>query len=272
MHAGLTSFRASHPPRTRTVRGAAWHYLAAGERGEPILFLHGLAGAADIWWQQITALEHRARVLAPTYPPVRRLDDLVAGVTAILDAEGVDAAHVVGSSLGGYLAQYLVATRPERVATAVFANTFPPNDLIRRRNRRRAAAGRLLPQRIVLAAIARDARAVTAPAEGRGRETVERYLLEQARSGLSKRDLLARYRCVTEPFDPPAPSLPTLIIESDRDPVVEPELRAQLRRTYPAARVVTLKGRGHFPYLSDPDRYLAHLDEFWARAATARTT
>ena len=61
---------------------------------------------------------------------------------AILDREGVDRFHVVGTSLGGYFAQYLVSRHPQRILKAVFGNTFPPNDLIKAKN---GVIGRLIP-------------------------------------------------------------------------------------------------------------------------------
>jgi pimeloyl-ACP methyl ester carboxylesterase len=49
--------------------------------------------------------------------------ELVAGVTAILDAERIPSASVVGSSFGGYVAQCLVRAHPERVNALVLAQT-----------------------------------------------------------------------------------------------------------------------------------------------------
>jgi len=67
------------------------------------------------------ALQDRYRVIAVTYPPVASLQKMSEGVLAILAQEGVDEFRVVGSSLGGYLAQYLVVTYPEALAEKVVA-------------------------------------------------------------------------------------------------------------------------------------------------------
>lgn len=56
-----------------------------------------------------------------------------------------------------------------------------------------------------------------------------------------------------------------MIIESDNDPLVEPELRAQLKKTYPGAAVHTLHQVGHFPYLNEPVNYTHFLLEFLER-------
>jgi pimeloyl-ACP methyl ester carboxylesterase len=124
------------------VDGVEWEYLVLGEKYETILFLHGMTGAYDIWWQQMESLQDRYRVIAVTYPAVDSLGELEQGVMAILEAEGVEHFYVVGSSLGGYFAQYLVTRYPHTILGAVFANTFPPNEIIAEKNK---TIGTLLP-------------------------------------------------------------------------------------------------------------------------------
>ena len=104
----LTKFRKAHPARTLELRGVKWDYVSLGEGAETILFLHGMTGAYDIWWQQMEALQVEYRVISVTYPVVSSLEEMERGVMAILEAERVDHFYVVGSSLGGYFAQYLV--------------------------------------------------------------------------------------------------------------------------------------------------------------------
>ncbi len=82
--------------------------------------------------------------MSMTYPPVASLDGLARGVLAILKEEGVDMVNLVGSSLGGYLAQYIVTRYPEVVEKAVFGNTFPPNERYRREHGRTMALARFM--------------------------------------------------------------------------------------------------------------------------------
>jgi pimeloyl-ACP methyl ester carboxylesterase len=74
-----------------------------------------------------------------------------------------------------------------------------------------------------------------------------------------------------EKFTPPDTAklgIPVMIIEADNDPLVEQALREQLKRTYPAATVHTLRGAGHFPYLNKPGEYTRLLWEFLSANAT----
>lgn len=245
------------------MAGERFAYVALGD-GPAVLFLHGMVGAHDIWWQQLEALADDHRVIAVTYPPVSSLRGLADGVLAVLDAEDVERVSVVGSSLGGYLAQYLVATHPERVDRAVLANTFPPNDLMREENRVLGGLLPIIPERFVLGAFRGNVEAAVVPAAD-GDPLVAAYLAEQGHGAMSKAQFVARDRAVIDPFEvDPATSaqLPLLIIEADNDPLVAPELRAMLRDTYPQAQVVTLAGLGHFPYLNEPEHYTEVLRSF----------
>ena len=260
----LLAFRQAHPVRTLEVRGVIWEYLALGDGPETILFLHGMTGAYDIWWQQMEVLQDRYRVISVTYPAVNSLEEMEQAVMAILEAEGVSQFHVVGSSLGGYFAQFLVARHPERIRSAVFANTFPPNDILAEKNKTIGTLLPYLPEWLVRNVLSGSMRESVYPASGNS-ELVLAFGLEQTYGRMSKAQVLGRYRCVVEPFDAPdmaALGIPVKIIEADNDPLVEKALREQLKATYPTADVTTLSN-GHFPYLSMPAEYTTYLEKFY---------
>lgn len=251
------NFREQHRPYHLNVQGVRWEYLAAGEGRETLLFLHGMAGACDIWWQQIEAFSDRFRVISVTYPDVDRLNELASGLSAILDHEGSGRVNVVGTSLGGYLAQYYVRDAPDRVARAVFANTFPPNDIIRRRTAWIAPLFPIVPAWLI-AFISRENTLLNLyPASGRS-ELLRAYLLESSYGVMDKQAFIARYRCVIERFPAPdmgASDIPLMIIEAQDDPLISEKLQQMLRSTYPTGVVHALRAVGHFPYLSAPGRY-----------------
>jgi len=261
----LQTFRQSHPTRTLELGGVQWTYLSLGDESETILFLHGMTGAYDIWWRQMEALQDEYRVIAVTYPAVDSLEEMEQGVMAILAAEGVDHFYVVGTSLGGYFAQYLVAHHPNEILGAVFANTFPPNDILAENNKTIGALLPYLPEWIVMNVLSGSMRESVYPASDYS-ELVLAFGLEQTYGRMSKAQVVRRFHCVVEPFDAPdvaSLGIPTLIIEADNDPLVEKTLREQLKETYPTAEVVTLSN-GHFPYLSMPDEYTTYLEDFFS--------
>lgn len=223
-----------------------------------------MAGAGDIWWQQIEALRDQFRIISVTYPVVDSLAGLRQGILEILAEEGVKQLNIVGTSLGGYLAQYLVAQDPNRFRRAVFGNTFPPSDRIARKTRGVETLLRTIPHSIFRAAIRKSTSNRLFPASGRS-ELLKAYLNEGVFRGLTKAVFTARYRCVIEKFEPLEPSaqiIPVLIIEADNDPLVDPNLREHLKRSYPEAQVLTFHNAGHFPYLNLPIQYVQSLLRF----------
>ena len=91
-----------------------------GGSGPPLVCLHGFADTWRTWELVLPALERRFDVLAPTLPghaggpPITGEADervLLEAVERAMDEAGFESAHLVGNSLGGYLALRLAARR-----------------------------------------------------------------------------------------------------------------------------------------------------------------
>lgn len=242
-----------------------WTYLVTGKGETTLLFLHGMGGTYDIWFQQIDYFKDRYRIISVEYPPAHSLAELTAGIIAVLDKEKVQQAVVIGSSLGGYLAQYLAAHHPQRVLKVSLGNTFPPNTEIRETTRTMALLMRYLPEWLVIQQMRSRYEEEVLPASGNS-PTAKAFLLSLVGGRVTKKNLLARYDCVVDYFDMPiSEDIPVQIIESDNDPLIIPDLRRQLKEKYGHATTVTLHGEGHFPYLSNPENYNKILEDFIIR-------
>ncbi|WP_433656596.1 alpha/beta fold hydrolase [Nocardia sp. CA-128927] len=80
----------------------------------------------------------RFRTIAPDYPSsVGSCAELVDGFVAVLDAEGIDRAHVIGQSAGGMYAELLSRRVPDRVRSLTLSSTglYGPEDVDRLRMR-----------------------------------------------------------------------------------------------------------------------------------------
>ena len=105
------------------------------KRADTVLLLHAAMGSARRWFGWVPHLARDWRVVrldlrghgASQVPPAEQpllLERLVTDVAELLDHLGLDSAHVVGNSAGGYLGQQLAMTRPERVRSlALFGST-----------------------------------------------------------------------------------------------------------------------------------------------------
>src|SRR5262249_16392010 len=118
--------------------GAKLHVIdqrpsAQDAQGEVVLWLQGLNAPASAWAVQLAHFGRTHRSIAPDGRGVGKSDatpgpyttqQLAQDALAVLDACGVERAHVVGLSLGGAVAQQLALAHPERVRTLALLATF----------------------------------------------------------------------------------------------------------------------------------------------------
>ena len=138
--------------------------------------LHGFTDTWRTWELVLPALQHRHAVLAPTLAghrggpplPVASDDALTDAAEAAMDAAGIETAHLVGNSLGGYLALRLAARgRAASVVALAPGGGWPADDLALRQ---RIARQFMLSQNLVATA-APFATSIAATREGRRRAT-----------------------------------------------------------------------------------------------------
>jgi len=104
------------------VAGKTWRYVVGGQGERTLLLLPGSL-VPDLFFVPIEALEYECHVIVPAYAAVPTMAELVTGVAAILDAEGMGRVDVIGSSFGGYVAQCFVRAHPARVDRLILAET-----------------------------------------------------------------------------------------------------------------------------------------------------
>lgn len=100
--------------------------------GEPLVMIMGLGGTVQAWGLQIPPLSQHYRLICLDNRGAGR-SDMPAGpydtgqfaedVIAVMDAAGLDSAHVLGASLGGLIAQELYHRHPQRVRSLILACT-----------------------------------------------------------------------------------------------------------------------------------------------------
>jgi 3-oxoadipate enol-lactonase len=100
-----------------------------------LLLLHAAMGSSRRFYAWVPRLCRHYRVVridlrghgaseVPSAEAPLSLERLVLDVAELLDHQGIASAHIVGNSAGGYLAQRLAMTRPERVSSLMlFAST-----------------------------------------------------------------------------------------------------------------------------------------------------
>lgn len=259
----LDTLLREHPPQRLTVEGVDWRYITVGKGKTGLLLLPGAAGGGEAYFRLAPKLADRYRLVMVSYPVVGGLEEMLAGLTAILDAEGIDRTALMGGSFGGTVAQAFLLHSPERTTRVILTGTVPPSPARAVSNRRWLRALRLIPmpwmRSLLRLVIRKSVKSVT-----RDRDFWERFYIDAVNS-LTWEDLATRYRfgidfdrdyaektAVLEDW-----SSEILILEGSEDAMAKPELRAALKAAYPAASIHTFEGAGHGMSLERPEEYEA---------------
>lgn len=109
------------------------HYTLHGDAGQPVVLLHGLFGSGDNLGALARDLAADCRVISADlrnhgrspHAASMSLAEMAADVAVLLDALGIEAADIVGHSLGGKVAMQLALNEPARVRRLVSADIAP---------------------------------------------------------------------------------------------------------------------------------------------------
>lgn len=118
------------------IRDIVTYYEEAGS-GDPVVLIMGLGGDMQAWALQVPELAKHFRVIAfdnrgagrssaPDKP--YSIAGMAEDVAALMDHLGIPKAHILGFSMGGYIAQELALKYPDRVNKLILLATAPAID------------------------------------------------------------------------------------------------------------------------------------------------
>jgi len=244
-------------------------------RGAPLLLIHGLGYARWGWEPVLPGLAERFDVVlfdnrgigesdAPPgpYTAAEMADDAIQA----LDEAGVDRAHVVGTSLGGMVAQELALGYPDRVDRLVLACTTPggPNahPMPQQTVAVMAEAATLEPA-VALRRFVENALAPATVAEHP--ELVDRILAHRIATAQDPVAWAAQ-AAAGATFDAferlGALAAPALVQHGDEDVVVDPRNADLLVELLPDAHLERLPGTGHLFFWEAPERFVSSVSAF----------
>jgi len=120
-------------PFVSALDGTRIHYEVTGRIGRtPVLMIQGLGASKNAWNLQRIAMATRFRIISfdnrgagrsdkPTEPFT--LEQMADDAIAVLDAAGIETAHVVGASMGGVISQIVAVKYPQRVRSLTLVCT-----------------------------------------------------------------------------------------------------------------------------------------------------
>ena len=247
------------------------HCDARGE-GAGVVLVHGLYGSGNNFRRHANWLAEHFRVLSPDlrnhgrspHHPDMSYPAMAADLAALLDAEGLDQATLVGHSMGGKAAMALALTHPERVAGLVVVDIAPVAYDHDQAGILQAMADVDLARVASRGDADRQLRAAV-PEAG-----VRQFLLtnlERADGGWRWRlplDILADALPVILDFPEPGSPYtgPTLFLHGAASDYVSPRHHEAIRRHFPEARIQGLDGVGHWVHAEAPEAFEAELRRF----------
>ncbi|QEW22360.1 Arylesterase [Marinibacterium anthonyi] len=115
-----------------TTKDGVKLYVEEAGQGTPILFIHEFGGNFDAWEPQMRRFARRHRCItyaARGYPPSDIPQDLdsysqriaVEDALAVLDGLGIEKAHIVGLSMGGFATAHFGLIAPDRALSLTIA-------------------------------------------------------------------------------------------------------------------------------------------------------
>jgi len=273
-----------HQRWVSVVAGQPVNTIDLGE-GPPLVFIHGLSGSWPNWLEQLPVFADSHRVIAMDLPgfghsPMPRERITISGyarlLDGLLDELGIDAATVVGNSMGGFVSAELAIAFPQRVERLVLVS---PAGLSTYRQSR---GTRVLP---ALARGERIVAAYTAWLASKSDTVTKRAFLRNATLGLVTRHpsrlpaalAAEQLRGAGKPgfvqaleaildydFRDRLPEIacPTLIVWGDEDRVITVRDAAVFAELIPGSRKVVYEDTGHMAQIERPAAFNALLREF----------
>jgi pimeloyl-ACP methyl ester carboxylesterase len=266
-------------------------YVEAVGSGTPIIFVHEYAGDYRSWEPQVRYFCRRHRCVTYSqrgYPPSdvpsdpARYSQKIArdDVIAVMDALGVEKAHVVGHSMGGYTALHVGIHYPQRClsVTAAGCGWGSAPDAEKRAAMKALAAetGKMFAEEGIASAGAKYADAPMRQAfkhkDRRGWSEFARMLSEHSAEGHAhtmlnlqlKRPTLWEMEADLKQF-----SVPLLVIVGDEDDLCL-DGSLFIKRTAPTAALLVLPRAGHTINSEEPAAVNAVLAELFSAAEAGR--
>jgi len=246
--------------------------------GEPLLLIMGLGYSLEMWHRVKPLVTNKFRVImfdnrgvgqSDVPEPNYSIPDMADDAVAVLDAAGVESAHVLGVSMGGYIAQALTIADPDRVRSLILGCT--------------ACGGpdAVTAEPEVLAAL--TARGSMSAEEGvrvmipfiydanTSVEAIDEDLALRLQNYPTEKGYMGQLQAIAshQTYDRLHEIVaPTLVIHGQSDRLVPHANGEDIARRIPNARFVTLPDASHIFFTDQPERTRIAIDGFLAEVAS----
>ena len=246
------------------ANGIELEYETFGDPAAPTLLLIAGLGAQLLSWDadfcrllasrgfHVIRFDNRDVGLSTWVEDEYGLDDMAADAAGLLDALGIRSAHVVGASMGGFIAQLVALNHPERVRTLTSIMSGPnggdhvaPTDEARALLLRPPGATRAE----LIATGLRSKRTLLGPDDPFDEEYESRRIAAAVDRATNPAGFMRQLQAIGAAEGRlkrlPELRVPALVIHGDADILVPVENGRNVAAAIPGARLIEIRGMGH---------------------------
>jgi 3-oxoadipate enol-lactonase len=267
-------------PAPMTTSDGRFSYEAAGDAGAtPLVFLHGIGGAARAWRRQIADFSSDYRAIAWDMPgyggsqplPSVSIATLADALQDFLASIGANKPILVGHSIGGMVVQEWLVKHPATASAVVLAQTSPAFGKADGDWQRSFIEARLGPldRGETMASLAPR---LVAELAGDSPDTDGMVLARNCMASVPEVSYRASMMALPG-FDRRHAlkdiTIPTLVLSGAKDKNAPAPMMAKMAGYIPHATYVELEGAGHLVNLERPDAFNSALTQFLTTIAAA---
>jgi pimeloyl-ACP methyl ester carboxylesterase len=251
-------------------------YIDRRGDGPEVLLIAGLTDPAEAWEAQLEGLADRYSVIAydnrgtgrvPLPHGPLSVESMADDAVAVLDAQGVAAAHVAGFSGGSRVAQELALRYPERVKSLVLMSTWARPDAYSASMRRywNWLIDHAPSERAMLEAFFLWVYTARAHEDGTVEQIIDEALaFPHPQSPEAFKAQLAAFMDYENLARLPEIAAPTLVLAGGEDIIAPPRHGRMVADAIPGAQFEVMPGEAHQPFQEVPDQFNERVDAFWS--------
>ncbi|MCA9534146.1 MAG: alpha/beta hydrolase [Myxococcales bacterium] len=276
--------------RVRSFDGTDIAYHTVGQ-GRPVLLCNGLGGSWVAWTHQIRYLSDRYRFISwdyrglyrsgpPATPGALQIDAHARDGLAVLDAEGVESAALLGWSMGVQVALETFNLAQERVSNMTLLNGVSGQiyesvmnlgfmDKVVPPTLRALGGAPRMVEAVVRQAVGFPGTVQLAKALGLAAPTLDEDIFRALAASFKGLDMGVYLRLLellgehdATPLLPRV-DVPVLVVAGDRDVMTPRAAAARMAASIPGAELMVIPGATHYAAVEYPELVNLRLEKFW---------
>lgn len=231
-----------------------WEIIVRGTGPRTLVLIPGAMGTATIFNEVLDAFATNLRVIVASTPAEPDVHTIADQLAALLDEHHAPKVDLLGTSFGGFAAQFFAAKYPQRIGTLILSNTMADPSFSPRRRPLEELQAEPADEMI-----GKALKMIGGTPPSRTRDTLLYQLGIEAPEVFKARQVGLAQAGTAPELD--LKQIHLVLLDTADDPVVAPPARDHLVARYAGSKRVTLEHGGHFPYVVNAEAFIATVRE-----------